>query len=258
MEGIISLLGSNGYLADDSYGLRVTDKGMNFIRLSQEITLNDVLGKEGTHIDAILETARVLHRMLSALNLGPVVVPSFPLLKAGVYYDPSNPHHGSRRYLTPDIIVKIGSDLIPSELGFSSYLGVEVQTSHFEYLKAKQVKYDHLASTMSPSLFPVYVVRSDRYRDKSDVDAFLSRVKGHLLDSISDVPEWVKEYGDPNSTPFVDFPIIFFNLGVLNEDGITFMNWPERPLPALSERIRKTTERLLSKETGLIRLLGGD
>lgn len=251
-------LGESGYLVSGNNGAVVTDKGVRFLNLSVQITLNDILGKSEVHTGAIYDTAMILYEMLTNIGLTPVIIPSFPLLKCGVYYDDTR--HSKRRYLVPDLIVKLPPNVITYGLGHTGYLGIEVQRSHFYELIEKQKKYVHLNASRFPFLYPIpiYIVRSGRYKDAVERKVFLKRVNSYLSDALEDVPVWKDTMGDDAPSPFTEFTVPFYNTGIVNGARIEFANWSETRVPRISDSSKIVSSDLFPKMWQLVNTNGAD
>ena len=220
------------YPKNNSAGL--TRKGYNFLKECLNLMDNDVAARrKGSHTSSVLYSANVLNEMLRKLSLDPIVVPSFPLVGAGIQYRGNEINNKQKRYLIPDLIIKINSESIPPELGLSKYLGAEIQISHYDELAEKQVKYDTLAAEghREPvsSLYPLYVLRNEYLKDHSSREASLDRVRASIMKRIADAPEWVEMQRTEHS-PLLECPnsfLAFFNIGILEDRGISFLKWPK-------------------------------
>ncbi len=227
---------NNKYLqfSDKYHTAGLTRKGYNFLNRCLNLMENDVTSRrKGSHTRSVLYFANILDEMLRKLSLDPIVVPSFPLIGTGIQYRENEITHKQTRYLIPDLIIKINSELVPPELGLNKYLGVEIQISHYDELADKQVKYDTLAAEnpQEPisSLYPLYVLRNEYLKDHASREASLNRVKTSIMKHIADAPEWVEMKGREHS-PLLECPnsfLAFFNIGILENRDISFLKWPK-------------------------------
>jgi hypothetical protein len=261
----------NKYLVAGDRGnpLRLTEKGFRFLHECLDLMANDASSRKRrklaiedlgdgkrkrrsragrTHTNRVFRVAAMLYTMLSSLGLNPVIIPSFPLI-GGIQYRKNEKTQKSQRFLIPDIIIKLDAQIIPPELGLSRYISVELQSSHFDELGKKQIKYDNLMAEnaedlISSSLYPLYVLRNSSIKSDSDREKFLNRVKTSILKQISDAPEWVGLNGKEPS-PLLDCPnsfLPFFNVGILDDRSVNFLKWPNGPLPPITEETLKRME----------------
>ena len=261
-------LAENKYLIGGDTGdpLRLTEKGINFVHECVALIENEGSSKNvkkpeenqeqgnrkyrskagRTHTHHVLRAANILYSMYRKFN--PVIVPSLPLIRTGVQFRKNEKTGKLMRFLIPDLIVKFNTNLVPTELWPYTYVGVEVQTSGYDQLAAKQEKYNILAAENidSPSLYPLYLVRNPHIKeDGTERQKFLQRVKKSILRHISDAPEWVNMVGKGRS-PLLEYPnsfLPFFNIGILDDDSIEFLLRPSASLPRIQDGNAKSTER---------------
>ncbi len=182
----------HGYVSRGS-SPSVTLNGLNFLRSALELTLEDS-ARIGDYEETVYQMSARLMRELSRINLDPLIVPSFPLIGAGVYYRRNEGTGRWHRYIIPDMIVRLDGRNIPPELGLSRYLGIELQRTNFARLKEKESKYltfngsDENVSRRE-QLYPVYLLQSNRVRSAEGGRKLLEQARKQVLKALRFLPQ---------------------------------------------------------------------
>ena len=185
---ILFRLQDMGYVSEGRYP-RITQRGIEYLRKTLEITLDDS-ARTGDYAEILYQSAAVLYKYLSKLNLKPTIAVPFPLIGSGVFYMKKESTGVWHRYIIPDILIRLDALYIPLELGLTKYTAIEIQLSNYQRLAGKEEKYIRYNGSdfADHQLFPLYLLENNRIRNEEEGRKLIEKAGRQISKALPSFP----------------------------------------------------------------------
>lgn len=192
VEDVLLWLQQHGYASNGRFPV-ITQSGRNYLQKALELTLEDS-ARSRDYEQIIYQVSARLTNTFGRMNLKPLVIPSFHLIGAGVFYSRNMETGVWHRYIIPDVLVRLDGNYIPPELGLSRYIAVEIQRSNFNRLMSKEEKYityndPGMGAASKAQLYPLYLLQSNRVSSEEEGRKLIEKARRQISKALEFLPD---------------------------------------------------------------------